>query len=424
MIVPLIISFFILLVIGVPVAFAMALSALFALLDAGTVPLLIISQRMFNTLNSFPLVAVPLFVLAGELMNTGGITNRIIQFAQACVGHVRGGLGHVNIIASMLFAGVSGSATADAAGIGKILIPAMIQEGYDEDFSVAVTAASATIGPIIPPSIVMVVYGSMTNLSIGKLFLAGFLPGVLIGFVFLIISYCFARVRNYPKADRASFKQLRYAFRAAFLSLMAPVIIIGGIIGGVFTATEAGAVAVLYTLILSLRYGRLSLKNVYHILFRSAVTTSIILIILGCAAAFGWVIAREQLPAVLINLISTVTQNPSLQLLCIIAMLLLIGLFVEGMAALIILIPVLTPMSASLGIDPIQFATVIIVAIVTGTITPPVGLLLYVSCGVAEVPLKTVTKIIWIFIAGMVSVLLMIAYIPELTLFLPRVAFG
>lgn len=424
MIAPLIISFAILMIIGVPVAFAMALSALFALIDAGTVPLVIVPQRMFNTLNSFPLVAVPLFVLAGELMNTGGITQRIIQFTQACIGHVRGGLGHVNIIASMLFAGVSGSATADAAGIGKVLIPAMIQEGYDEDFSVAVTAASATIGPIIPPSIVMVVYGSMTNLSIGRLFLAGFFPGVLIGLVFLLISYFFARLRNYPKTDGVNLAHIRSTFRAALFPLLAPAIIIGGIIGGIFTATEAGAVAVLYTLILSLIYGGLSFKRLYEILFRSAVTTSIILIILGCAAAFGWVIAREQIPTMLVNLISNVTQNPKLQLLTIIAMLLLIGLFVEGMAALIILIPVLTPMSASLGIDPIQFATIIIVAIVTGTITPPVGLLLYVSCGVAEVPLKTVSKIIWVFIAGMVAVLLMIAFVPTLTLFLPRVAFG
>ena len=417
-------SFGILLIVGVPVAFAMALAALASIYYSGTVPFHIIPQRMFNSLNSFPLIAVPLFVLAGELMNTGGITTRIINFAQACVGHIRGGLGHVNVIASMLFAGVSGSSTADAAGIGKVLIPAMINEGFDEDFSVSITAASATIGPIIPPSIVMVVYGSMTNLSIGKLFLAGFVPGVLIGLVFLVISYLFAIKRGYTKKPRATLKELLAAFKAAFFSLLAPVIIFGGIIGGVFTATEAGAVAVLYTLLLNVCYRSITSARLYRILFRSAITTSIVLIILGCAAAFGWVVAREQLPATLIHLIEGLTTNPSLQILAIIGMLFFIGLFVEGMAALIILIPVLSPMSAALGVDPIQFATLVIIVIVTGTITPPVGLLLYVSCGVAEVPLKTVTKTIWIFVLGMLVVILMVAYIPGITMFLPNTLLG
>ena len=418
MLASLFLSFAALLLLGLPIAYALLLSAALALYVAG-IDLSIVPQRMFNSLDSFPLVAVPLFVFAGELLNKAGVSRRLIALAIALVGHFKGGLGHVNVVSSMLFAGISGSATADAAALGKVLIPAMQREKYDLDFAIAITAASATIGPIIPPSIIMVVYGSMTNLSIGQLFLAGVVPGFLMGASFLLLSYLYAIRRNYPSHSPASWRELRQAFRQAFFPLMAVAIVFGGIVGGVFTPTEAGAVAVAYTLLLSLAYDRISLRDLYETAFRCALLTSAILIILGAASSFSWVVARAQLPGLLGTAIVEISPNAAVQLLVIILFILVIGMFLEGMAAMIILIPVLSPMSLSMGMDPIHFATVVVVGIVIGTITPPMGLLLYVTCGVVEAPLRTVTRIIWVFVAAMVAVLLLTAYVPAITTFLP-----
>lgn len=415
----LLISFVILLLFGIPIAYALIFSAALALYVAG-IDLSIVPQRIFNSLDSFPLVAVPLFVFAGELMNKSGISRRLIAFAIALVGHFKGGLGHVNVVSSMLFAGVSGAASADAAALGKVLIPAMQRERYDLDFAIAITAASATIGPIIPPSIIMVVYGSMTNLSIAQLFLAGVMPGFLMGASFLCLSYYFAIKRNYAPHRRASLQELCCAARQAFFPLMAVVIVFGGIVGGVFTPTEAGAVAVAYALFLSVFYDRITLRDLYETAFRCALLTSTILIVLGAASSFSWVVARAQLPSTMVMAIESLSSEPAVQLLVVILCILVIGMFLEGMAAMIVLIPVLSPLSISMGMDPIHFATVVVLGIVIGTITPPVGLLLYVTCGVAGAPLRTVTKTIWVFVAGMVAVLLLTAYVPAISTFLPR----
>jgi len=420
MLIILFISFGALIVLGLPIGFAMGISSLFALLSAPSVPLLIIPQRILIALDSFPLLAVPLFILTGELMNTGGITRRIIDLANTLVGHFRGGLSHVNVLASMLFAGVSGSATADAAGIGAVLIPAMIKEGYDEDLSISVTAASATIGPIIPPSVTMVIYSSITGLSIGKLFLAGVIPGILFGLSQIIVGYGYAVRRNYPRSRRVPLRTVWDKFRLAFFPLLTPVIILWGIVGGVFTATEAGSVAVFYALILSLVYREISIRTLYRALLRTGCNTAMVLIIIGCASIFGWILATEQLPMVVVGLLTSLTSNPTLIILLIIAALLVIGTVVEGLAALIILVPVLTPLAATFGYDPIHFALVIVLLLSIGSITPPVGILLFVTCGVAGLPLKVVGATIWVFVLGMIGIVLLVTFFPPLATYLPN----
>ena len=424
MLTTLLISFGLLVLLGIPIGFAMGLSSLIALLISGTIPLLIIPQRITVALDSFPLLAVPLFILTGELMNTGGITRRIIDFANALVGHLRGGLSHVNVLASMLFAGVSGSATADAAGIGAVLIPSMTKEGYDPDLAISVTAASATIGPIIPPSVTMVIYSSITGLSIGKLFLAGIIPGILFGLSQMTVGYIYSVRRKYPTKPKTPFRVLLLTLRRAFFPMLAPVIILWGIVGGVFTATEAGAVAVLYALILGFLYKEITFRQLYTLLLRTGQSTAVVLIIIACANSFGWILATQQLPMVVVNMLTSFSSDPTVIFLLIIGALLLIGTVVEGLAALIILVPVLTPLVATYGYDPIHFALIVVLLLAIGTITPPVGILLFVTCGVARQPLKAVGSIIWVFVAGMICIVLLVAFFPPLATFLPELLMG
>lgn len=413
----------VLIVIGTPVAYALGLAAVAGILSSGTIPLEIVAQRIVNTVDRFSLLAVPLFVLAGEIMNSGGITKRLIGFAMALVGHVRGGLAQVNVVVSMFFAGVSGSATADAAAFGKILIPAMRKEGFDPGFSVSVTSATATLGPILPPSVVMIVYASMTNLSIGRLFLAGVVPGLLIGLIFMAMVYVVAVRRNYPHHAWVGWRKLGRAFKDAFFALVAPAIIAIGIVGGIFTATEAGAIVVAYATLLGVLYGDLTLPRVGQALWSAAESTGIILFMVATASVVGWILAIGRFPALLLDAISWFGSDYAVAILLIIAALLLIGMVLDGMAAMIILVPVLFPLAAQLGVDQIQFAMVVVLCTMIGAITPPVGLLLYVSCQVSNVPLKSVGASIWPFVAVMVAVAIAVAFIPALTLWLPNAFF-
>ena len=423
MITVLLVSLAALALIGAPLAFAMGISATLGIAVHDFLPFEIVAQRTLNALDKFPFLAVPMFILAGELMNTSGITARIIRFCMALVGHMRGGLGLVNVLASMFFAGISGSATADAAGLGKVLIPAMIKEGFDDDYSVAVTAASSTVGPIIPPSVLMIVYASMTNLSIGRLFLAGLIPGLLMGFSLLILAYVYAVRRNYPRQEWKGFRELFQAFRVAILPLIAPVIIVVGIVGGVFTATEAGTVVVFYALILGFYYGELNRRTLYQAMVRAVESTTVILFIIASASILGWLLAMGQFPAALVSMLTGLTSNVHVLLLLIIIALLILGLVVDGMAMLVILVPVMAPVAAALGIDPIHFATLMVVCVMIGGITPPVGLLLYIACQVGDVPLVRTTRTIWVFVLSLLAVVLLIAYFPPLTTWLPNVLF-
>jgi len=415
--------FFVFLFLGMPVAFCMLFAGIIAIIGIGNISLLMIPQKLFLSLNSFPMMAVPFFILAGQIMNTGGITSRLVNLSKALIGHFRGGLAQVNILTSMLFAGISGSASADAAAIGAVLIPAMVEDGYDRPFSVGVTASSACIGPIIPPSIVMVIYGSLTNLSIAALFLAGMIPGILIGFALMVVVFLYARKRGYRAHTRASLSMVLQGVREAFWALLAPFIIIGGILSGAFTATEAGVVACVYCFIVGkFIYKELSLSQIKEIVLASAITTSVAMIIISGASVFGWVLAYEQLSSALVEGLLKISANPHVVYLLVVALLLLIGLCVEGLAAMIIFIPVLSPVASQMGYDPIHFALIVIITILIGTVTPPVGLQLYISCAVAGIPVSKAT--IWAFVGAMVAVLILLLFIPPLVTFIPQALLG
>lgn len=409
--------------IAFPIAIALGLASVTGILVQGTIPMEIVAQRIVNTIDKNSLLAVPLFVLAGEIMNTGGITTRLMNFARALVGHMRGGLAQVNVVVSMFFAGVSGSATADAAAFGKILIPAMRKEGFDDGFSVSITSATATLGPILPPSVIMIVYASMTNLSVGRLFMAGLLPGLLIGLLFMALARFLAIRRNYPRHDWVGFRALLGAFLSALLSLIAPAIIAIGIIGGIFTATEAGAIVVAYAMMLGTAYGDLNWTNLRTSLWSAAESTGTILFMVSTASVVGWLLAIGRFPAMVVDAVATFGDSYAVVILVIIAVLLLIGMILDGMAAMIILVPVLYPVATQLGLDQIQFAMVIILCTMIGAITPPVGLLLFVSCQVSGVPPRAIGWSIWPFVGIMVLVTVCVAFIPQLSLWLPNVIF-
>jgi len=404
---------------GMPVAFSMMFAGIIAIIGIGGISLLLVPQKLFLSLNSFPMMAVPFFILAGQIMNTGGITRRLVNLSKALIGHFRGGLAQVNILTSMLFAGISGSASADAAAIGAVLIPAMVEDGYDRPFSVGVTASSACIGPIIPPSIVMVIYGSLTNLSIAALFLAGMIPGILIGFALMFVVFLYARKRGYRAHAKASLSMILQGFKEAFWALVAPVIIIGGILSGAFTATEAGVVACVYSFIVGkFVYRELSFAQIKEVVLSSAITTSVAMIIISGASVFGWVLAYKQLSSILVSGLLNISGNPYVIYLLVVLLLLVIGLFVEGLAAMIIFIPVLTPVASQMGYDPIHFALIVIITLLIGTVTPPVGLQLYISCAVAGIPVSKAT--VWAFVGAMIVVLLILLFVPELVTFIPK----
>ncbi|UCZ52907.1 TRAP transporter large permease [Bacillus shivajii] len=415
--------FLFLLILGMPVAFAMGIASISSIVTTLEVPLSIIPQRLFASVNSFPLMAVPFFILAGYLMNVGGITERLVNFARTLVGHLAGGLAQTNVVTSMLFSGISGSASADASAIGSTMIPAMKRDGYSSSFSASVTAASATIGPIIPPSIVIVIYGSMTELSIGVLFAAGIIPGIMLGFAQMMIVHSYAKKRGYKSEQKVPFSMVIMKFKEAFWALLAPIVILGGILGGIFTATEAGVIACAYAFIVGMFiYKEIRLKDIRKILLDATVMTSVPILILAMASIFGWILATQQFSSTLVNGISSISDNPYVILFIVILLLLIVGLFIEALAAMIIFIPVLTPLVMHFGWDPIHFGIVVVVAMLIGTVTPPVGIQLYIAAAIAKVRVSKITEI-WSFVLVMIVVLLLVAYIPQLTTWLPSILF-
>lgn len=424
MIIFMIIVFLFLLFLGMPVAFAMAISGTLTVLRLGEeVSPLLIPQRLFMSLNSFPLLAVPFFILAGELMNKGGITRRLIEFSKVLIGRKRGSLAHVNVVTNIIMAGFSGSATADAVAVGTIMLPAMEKEGYPPEFSAGLTASAACIGPIIPPSCVMVIYGGITGLSIGQMFMGGFIPGLTIGLGLMVVVAFYARKYNWPYGEKTTISKIVSAFKGAFLALLAPVIILGGIITGVATATEAGVVAVVYAFIIAVFvYKEINFKQIPKIFLDAGMNTAIPVVIIAGASSFGWILARQNFAASLVNALLGVTDNAYILYFLIICILLIVGLFVEGTAALLIFVPILFPLGNLLGYDPIHFALVIMITILIGTVTPPVGLQLYIAASIAKVPISKV--VVWPFVAIMIAVLLLITYIPSLVTYLPSLIFG
>lgn len=412
--------FLILLFLGMPVAFAMGISGVFVLLLIGDIPMTLVPQRLFTSVNSFPLMAVPYFILAGYIMNASGITNRLVAFARALIGHFAGGLAQVNVFTSMLFAGISGSASADAAAVGSTLIPAMKKDKYSASFSASVTAASATIGSIIPPSIVMVIYGAMTDISVGALFIAGIVPGVMVGIAQMLVVHYYAKKRNYKSEQKVPFSEVLKKFKEAIWALLAPVIIIGGILSGIFTATEAGVIAAVYAIFVgTFVYKEIRIKDLKKVFLDSTVMTASPIIVLGMASIFGWIITHQQFSHTLTNSLLGISDNPHIILLIIIIMLLLVGLVVESLAAMVMFIPVLAPLVITYGWDPLHFAIIVIMALLIGTVTPPVGIQLYIAASIAKVSVSKMREI-WAFVIVMVMVLLLIAYIPQLVTFLPN----
>nr|WP_225596916.1 TRAP transporter large permease [Achromobacter sp. ACM04] len=414
-------SFTAILIIGAPIVTALGMSAAFAL-QAGDRSLLIVAQMAFQSLDSFSLMAVPFFILAGHLMSSGGVAARLVQLANAFVGWIRGGLGAVAVLTSLLFATVSGSSSATTAAIGSVLIPEMEKKGYPRSFAASIAASSGELGAIIPPSIPMIVYALTANVSVGSLFLAGILPGLLIT-VSLILTVCLvARFQGFDEVTAVSFtgwlKGVLVALKDATLALMMPVIILGGIYGGLFTATEASCIAVLYGLALGLFvYKEITVKDLLGIFARSAVMSSIILLIVAFAAVFAYLLTINQVPQQVAAMLGSVTTNPIVFLLLVNVMLFLVGMFIEALAAILIIVPILAPISVAFGIDPIHFGMIVITNLAVGMVTPPVGVNLFVVCEVAQLKMHQLAKYLVIFLAVLVLDVLIISYVPAISTF-------
>jgi len=409
---------------GVPIFASMGLAAA-AFVWWGGFPGVVIPQKVIQAVNSFPLLAAPFFILMGNLMNSAGITERIFAFAKVCVGWWRGGLCHANILGSVIFAGMSGSAVADAAGLGTVEIKAMKDAGYDAETAAAVTAASATIGPIIPPSLPMVVYGVVAETSIGGLFIGAIVPGLLMAGAMMVLVWRMAYKRAMPREKFPSAREAWAAFRGAFWALSAPVLLIGGMLSGVFTPTEAAAVAAFYALVLGLFvYRDLSVRELPRIILDTIETTGVVLAIVMCAVLFGWALSVSRFPQAVGTFITEWSTNPLTILLLANVLLLIVGCFMESIAALLILVPILMPVAVKVGIDPIQFGVVFVLNLMIGTLTPPVGIVLFVVAKVAELPFERVTRATAPFLVPLIAVLLAISLWPPLTTWLPGLVFG
>ena len=418
-------SFLILLVLRCPVAFSMLLASFGFMLLKGTIPLLIIPERITISLDSFPLLAVPFFIVAGSLMNRAGIARRIFDFALGLFGHFKAGLAHVNVVASMIFAGMSGSAFADAAGLGRVEIKSMVDEGYDRDFSAAVTAVSSCIGPIIPPSVVMVLYGVMAEVSVGELFAAGFIPGILMGLAMMVMIHLMAlggRI-SAPRAPRQPLREVAKRTRAAFFPLLGPVLILGAILLGVATPTEAGVVAAVYAIVLGLFYRSLSWKELSDVLEEGVITTGRFMFIIAAASVFGWLVTMEQVAVALYQGILALTSQKWLILLMINAILLFLGCFIEGIAIMIISIPALVPLMKALQVDLVHFGVVLTIAIMIGLITPPVGMTLYIVSDIAQTSISRVVRRVIPFLIPLTLVLFLTTYWEKMVLLIPRLIF-
>lgn len=413
--------FMLLVLLRVPVSFALGLATVPILLFHDRLTVTLLFTEMFRAYNSFLLLAVPFFLLAANLMNRAGITDRLMDFAKALVGHLPGGIGHVNITVSMLFAGISGSSTADSAGIGAIMIPAMKKEGYDASLAVTVTACSSVMGVIIPPSVLMIIWGGVMSVSIGGLFLAGVIPGITIGLSMMITVYIYAKRRNYQRYPLVSWKGFFSSAGSALLALLTPIIIVGGISGGIFTPTEASLVAVLYSLFLGvLIYRKLDLKALKEVFYESARFSAIALFAVGTASAFAFLLAFFKVPEAIVSHLQDLEFGFVGTGMIVAGSFLLIGMFIDAIPAIIILGTVLWPVAETAGYHPIHFAIIGVVALAFGLITPPYGLCLLISCSLGEIRVADALKDVTIMLIPMLIVLLLIVLLPELILWLPR----
>ncbi len=414
--------FLVFLMIGLPVFFGLlGAPGLLLWLNGQERDIALLYRNVYTGMDSFPLMAIPFFMLAGELMNRGGITLRIVEFSQSLIGHLRGGLAHVNILSSMLFAGLSGSAVADTSALGSMLIPAMEKNGYTRKFAAAITAASSVIGPIIPPSGIMIIYAYVMGESVAALFLAGIVPGILVGVGLMLMTAYMARSNDFPvAAPRATARERGQATMRAFFPLLTPVIILGGILGGIFTPTEASAVAAVYAFIVSMFILRtMTWSDLPKVLTKAALTTSVVLLLVGSAMAFKTVVSLSHAPEILAAFILSLSENPLVLLLLINLLLFIVGMFLDAGPAIIILGPILAPIFIQLGVHPVHFAIIMSVNLTVGLATPPMGLVLFVASSVSGVKVETIARSILPFLAVEVFVIFLITYIPAISMAVP-----
>ncbi len=412
---------FVLFVVNVPIAWSMAIAATVYMAFGPHVPLQGMVQRMIGGIDTFPLLAIPFFILAGNLMNTGGITDRLVRLAKAMVGHITGGLAHVVVVSNMIMAGMSGSGVADAAGSGTILIPAMKKVGYSVPFSAAIVGAAGTIGPIIPPSIPFVIYGSIACVSIGRLLLGGAVPGVLMGIMLMIFVYIIAKKRKYPSEKRATWKELVQAAIYAIPPLGMPVIILGGIIAGIMTPTEAAAAGAAYAFILGFFiYREITLTQIPKIVIESVIGTASIVIIMSAAQPFCWILTYELAPQKVLALFENVQMAQWQILLIINGAMFIIACFMESLAVMIMAVPVLLPLLEHAGVDLVHFGIFFVLNVMIGAITPPVGTIMYVVCALGKISIVEFAKEVWPFVIALVIALLIVTYWPSLSLWLPN----
>ncbi|MCA9968860.1 MAG: TRAP transporter large permease [Anaerolineales bacterium] len=422
MLLPLFVFFFVLTIIGVPIVFAIGIAGAFTYLVFSELPGFVIAQKMIGGMDSFPILAVPFFVFAGVCMEAGGISQRIVNFANCVVGAIRGGLAQVAIMASMIFAGISGSGVADASAVGSVLIPSMRKKGFSPAFSAALIAAAGSIGMIIPPSLLMIIYGSLTGVSIGAMFVGGIIPGFLVGAGLMIYTFFYARRNDYPVEPLAKFPDIWRSFRGAFWALLTPVLIVGGILGGIFTATEAGAVTAVYTLFISLFvYREMKPGDIKEVFTKSAVITSTVLLILSFATIFSYILALEQVPQAVRTLLLSFASNKYVVLTLILCILIVLGCVIETMVIIIILVPVIAPIGAMIGFDPVQFGVLMVIALNLGGITPPVGVLLFLTSSLAGTKLSSTSREILPIIPIFLVVMAIIVIFPATVTYLPSV---
>lgn len=415
------IIFLVLLLIGVPIAFSLGLSSLFYLFT-NNIPLTVISQKFYSGMDSFTLLCIPGVMLAGALMNGGGITRRILNFCNSFLGHFRGSLALVNIVASMVFAGISGTAIADVCSLGSMLIPAMVDDGYDDDFSVAVTAASSVVGPIIPPSVPMVIAGSCVSISVGKMFQAGIIPGILLGMALCIPTYIISVKRNYPRHDRAGWKVRLETTKDAIWAMLMPVILLGGILSGVFTPTEASIVTCVYALVVGVFvYKEIQITDVPRIVWENIRACASIIVLIGLANVFAYILTAERIPQMVANSILSITDNRIVVILLINVVLLFVGMFMESLAAILITFPVLLPVATAVGMEPVHFALMAILNLMLGLTTPPVGMCVCTGAQIGKISAFKAFKATIPFLATSLIVLMLVSFIPQLTLWIPSI---